>query len=79
MPYGLPKKHSNKKNNRWMERCVPRVMESKTLEKVKNHGEKKGRAISICKKQLEKMNYDPAKASLAVIVFLMNENEETSE
>lgn len=46
MPYGLPKNLDTEENNKWMERCVGRVMRD---------GDKtKGNAIAICKAQLIK-------------------------
>jgi hypothetical protein len=61
MPYGVEKDlgGDNKKNDKWMENCVQKVMKS---------GKDKGSAVAICKSTMQKMKNNKTKAN-----FLINE------
>lgn len=66
MPYGLKKgKDKDPKYEQWMSNCVKKV-------KGSNPKMDEGRAIAICKAQLDKMDYDIGKASLEIDFILTN-------
>jgi len=69
MPYGMSKKEGgdSKKNDKWMETCVGKVM---------GQGKDKGTAVAICKSTHKKMMGDQKKASIAMNFYLFKTLEE---
>jgi hypothetical protein len=67
MPYGVDKEQGgdSKENDKWMERCVQRVMAG---------GKDKGSAVAICKTTLKKMHSDQKKAEFAITELLGNKD-----
>lgn len=63
MPYGMPKDEGgdSKKNDKWMEGCVKKVMAQ---------GKDKSTAVAICKSTFMKMHKNEKKSSIAINFYL---------
>jgi hypothetical protein len=66
MPYGMPNDMGgdNKKNDKWMESCVMKVMKT---------GKDKSSSIAICKSTYMKAHKDSTRASIDINLYLYNE------